>query len=128
MMRKSLMILLAALFVMFVTSIATAQEKEGKAGAEPVKPAAKAHKADKLHTVLAELKLTDEQKTKVDGIIADYEAKLKEAKGRSEKAKVRREMYEEICGALNEEQKPKFEKEMGIKPSTKTEEKKEGAK
>ena len=127
--RRTLMLFLAGLLATTFSAAVIAQEKEGgKAGAEPAKPAGeKAKPKDAIHKALADLSLTEEQKTQVDSIIADGEARIKEAKSAKDKKAVRTGMYDQIIGVLNDEQKPKFERKIGYKPAVKKEErKKEG--
>ena len=130
MVRKGLLMLLAGVLVMGLASFAMAQEggakPEGARPAEGAKPEAKAKRPTKIERALSEVNLTDEQKAKIDPILAEYANKRKAAaKDIAQQNKLIEETCAQITPLLTEEQKPKFDAAMKAKRGGKKE-KKEG--
>lgn len=134
MIRKSFAMLLAGLLLVGFGALTLAQE--GGAKPEAGKPAAKAGKRmTRIEQALSAITLTEEQKGKIDPIVAEYKEKTKAAKDIAERKKLHDETVAQILSLLTDEQKPKFEealkpkarggKKAGAEPA-KPEEKKEG--
>ncbi len=129
MVKRSILALLVGMLVLGAASLATAGE--GGAKPEGAKPeAAKAEKAGKRMTrieqALAQVQLTDEQKGKVDPIVAEYKEKTKATKEIADRKKLHDETVQKILPLLTDEQKPKFEAALKAKGPGVKKEKKEG--
>jgi hypothetical protein len=112
-----MLVVLVGLMMAGFSALCIAQEGGAKAEGEK---AAKAKGTTKIEKALAQLTLSDEEKGKVDPVLAEYKEKAKTAEIKDQKALIA-EYAPKIADLLTADNKAKFEEAMKAKRSGKKE-------